>query len=102
MSDIERAAKAAVEAADNSENLKLITAALQAQQLLNTQQQPQCQHPVPKSSPNVGKWVAVAVAGSVAAISLALSAIAVAIGAVAVTCCLLVLRGLYRDYQKGR
>jgi hypothetical protein len=100
--DIQRAARDAVEAADNSEQLKLIVAVLQAQQLVQQAQQQPCQHPAPKSSTNVGKWAAIAVAGSVAAISLALSAIAVAIGAVAVTCCLLVLRGLWADYTKGR
>lgn len=100
--DIQKAARDAIEAADNTDQLKLIVAVLQAQQLLNAQQQPQCQHPAPKSSPNVGKWAAIAVAGSVAAISLALSAIAVAVGAIAVTCCLIVLRGLWADFQKGR
>lgn len=101
MSDIEKAAREAVDAAANTEQLKLITAVLQAQQLLNAQQQP-CQHQAPKASPNVGKWAAIAVAGSVCAISLALSAIAVAVGAVAVTCCLIVLRSMWRDYQKGK
>ena len=99
---IQKAARDAIEAEANSEQLKLIVAVLQAQQLLNTQQQPQCQHLAPKSSPNVGKWAAIAVAGSVAAISLALSAIAVAVGAVAVTCCLIILRGLWSDFQKDR
>lgn len=101
MSDIEKAARDAVEAAANSEQLALITAVLKAQQL--TQHQPnQCQHQAPKASPSVGKWAAVAAAGSVCAISLALSAIAVAVGAVAVTCCLIVLRSMWRDFQKGR
>jgi hypothetical protein len=99
---IQKAARDAVEAEANSEQLKLIAAVLQAQQLLNTQQPPACQHHAAKSSPNVGKWAAIAVAGSVAAISLALSAIAVAVGAIAVTCCLIVLRGLWADFQKGR
>ncbi|KUL26663.1 hypothetical protein [Streptomyces regalis] len=102
MSDIEKAARDAVEAADNTELVRQIVVALQVQQALNGQQQPACQHQAPKSTPNVGKWAAIAVAGSVAAISLALSAIAVAVGAVAVTCCLLVLRGLWADFQKGR
>ncbi|MEW2083493.1 hypothetical protein [Streptomyces sp. NPDC005283] len=101
MSDIEKAAREAVDAAHNSEQLALIKAVLQAQQLTQQMQQP-CQHQAPKASPNVGKWAAIAVAGSVCAISLALSAIAVAIGAVAVTCCLIVLRSMWRDFQKGR
>ena len=99
---IQKAARDAIEAEANSEQLKLIAAVLQAQQLLNAQQQPQCQHHAAKPSPNVGKWAAIAVAGSVAAISLALSAIAVAVGAIAVTACLIVLRGLWADFQKGR
>lgn len=100
--DFAKAAREAVDAAANTEQLKLIAAVLQVQQLTQTAQQPACQHQAPKSSPNVGKWAAIAVAGSVAAISLALSAIAVAIGAVAVTCCLIVLRSMWRDYQRGR
>lgn len=103
MSDaIEKAARDAVEAADNTDLTRQIVAILAAQQLLNQQQAPACQHQAPRSSANVGKWAAVAVAGSVAAISLALSAIAVAVGAVAVTCCLLILRSMWREYQKGR
>lgn len=100
--DLAKAARDAVDAAANTRQVELIAAVLQAQQLLNQQQAPACQHQAPKASPNVGKWVAIAVAGSVAAISLALSAIAVAVGAVAVTCCLIVLRSMWRDYQKGR
>lgn len=99
---IQKAARDAVEAADNTELVRTIAAVLAAQQLAQAQQQPQCQHHVAKPSPNVGKWAAIAVAGSVAAISLALSAIAVAVGAIAVTCCLIVLRGLWADVQKGR
>ncbi|MFI8303698.1 hypothetical protein ACIF80_09635 [Streptomyces sp. NPDC085927] len=103
MSDaLERAAREAVDAADNTRQVELIAAVLQAQQLLNAQQQPACQHQASQPGPSVGKWVAVGVAGSVACISLALSAIAVAIGAVAVTCCLLVLRSMWREFQKGK
>lgn len=102
MTDIEKAAREAVDAAHNSEQLALITAVLKAQQIAQLTQQQPCQHQVPKASPSVGKWAAIAVAGSVCAISLALSAIAVAVGAVAVTCCLIVLKSMWRDHQKGR
>ena len=62
-----------------------------------------CQHHHgPQQSAPVGTGVAVGVAGSVVALSLALSAIAVAVGAVAVTCCLLVLRSMWREIQRGR
>lgn len=100
MSDLERAAREAVEAQDNTQQLALIAAVLQAQQL--TQQQPACQHPpAPAASPNTGRWVAVAVAGPFLAVTLAISVMAFAISAVALTVCVLVLRGLWVDMQKG-
>lgn len=102
---LEQAAAEALAASQQSDQFALVLAAVQAAQIVQQQSQqlPVCQHQHgPQSSPAVGKWVAVGVAGSVAAISLALSAIAVAVGAVAVTCCLLVLRSMWRDMQQGR
>ncbi|MEU3099386.1 hypothetical protein ABZ690_32875 [Streptomyces sp. NPDC006967] len=100
---LERAAAEAVAASRQSDQYALVLAAVQAAQLMQQQPQqlPACQHHHgPRQSPAVGKWVAVGVAGSVGAISLALSAIAVAVGAVAVTCCLLVLRSMWREASK--
>ena len=99
MTDISKAAKDAVEAAANSEQLALIAAVLKAQQL--TQHQG-CQHPpAPVQQPNTGKWIAVGVAAPFLAVTLAISVMAFAISAVALTICVLVLRGLWADYQKG-
>ncbi|MFC8274916.1 hypothetical protein ACFUJR_20735 [Streptomyces sp. NPDC057271] len=100
MSDIEKAAREAVEAAHNTEQLALVMAILQAQQL--TQHQG-CQHPpAPVQQPNTGKWIAVGVAAPFLAVSLAVGFVAVAISAVAVTICLLILRGLWVDMQQEK
>jgi hypothetical protein len=99
---LDKAEAAAREAAVNTAAVQIALAAVELAKTANAQPpQPTCQHQAPKSSPNVGKWAAIAVAGSVAAISLALSAIAIAVGTVAVTCCLIILRSMWRDYRKG-
>ncbi|MCX4824871.1 hypothetical protein OG883_34465 [Streptomyces sp. NBC_01142] len=100
MSDLEKAAKDAVEAASNSEHLAFIKAVLQAQQL--TQQQAAPPAPVQQSSGSAGKWIGIGVGGSVFLLTVAVSAVAVAISAVALTICVLVLRSMWRDFQKGR
>ncbi|MFE2812632.1 hypothetical protein ACFXGG_19625 [Streptomyces nigra] len=101
MSDaVERAARDAVEAADNSETVRQIAAILAAQQLLAQQQlQPA---PVQRQEFNATKWLVIGgVAVSLGLVG-ALFAVAVAIGAVCATACLLVLRGLWADFQKGK
>lgn len=99
MSDLEKAARDAVEAADNSEMVRQIAAILAAQQLLNQQQAA----PVPaRQEFDAKKWLViggVVVAGGLVA---SLFAVAIAIGACCATACLLVLRGLWADFQKHR
>lgn len=103
MSDaLDKAAKDAVEAASNTEQLALIAALLKAQQITQQVQQPAPHPPVQQPSGGTGKWLAIGIGGSFLAVSLAISAVAVAVSAVALTACLLVLRSLLRDYQKGR
>lgn len=100
MSDLEKAARDAVDAAHNSEQLALIAAVLAAQQL--TQQQT-CQHPpAPVQQTGNGKWIAIGLAAPFLAVTLAISVVGFAISVVALTICVLVLRGLWVDMQKGR
>lgn len=99
MTDLEKAAREAVDAAANSEQLALIKAVLQAQQLT---QQPAAPAPVQQSPGSAGKWIGIGIGGSVFLLTVAVSAVAVAISAVALTICVLVLRSMWRDYQKGR
>ncbi|KMS81803.1 hypothetical protein ACH49_01340 [Streptomyces leeuwenhoekii] len=100
MSAVEKAAREAVEAADNAEQLKLIAAVLQAQQILS-QQQPQGPAPV-RQEFDAKKWIVVGgvcIAGGLVA---SLFAVVVAIGAMSVGILALVLRSMWSDYQKGR
>ncbi|MCT7353603.1 hypothetical protein N4P33_15685 [Streptomyces sp. 15-116A] len=99
--DLERAARDAVEAADNSEMVRQIAAILAAQQLL-AQQQPQAPAPVQRQEFNATKWLVIG--GVVVSVGLvgALFAVAIAIGATCATACLLVLRGMWANYQKGK
>ncbi|MFE1430380.1 hypothetical protein ACFW6C_33150 [Streptomyces fungicidicus] len=103
MSNLEKAARDAVEAADNTEMVRQVAAILAAQQLLAQQQtQPA---PVPARRP-VGLYVAAGIGGAVAltalAMAAALLAVAVAVGAVCATACLLVLKSMLADYQKEK
>lgn len=105
MSDIEKAAKDAVEAAANSEQLALIAAVLQAQQL--TQQQTPA--PAPAATPangNTVKWLVigggVAVGAPFFLIAFAIAAMATAITVMGATTCALVLYGVWRDIRKPK
>ncbi|MDG9717423.1 hypothetical protein [Streptomyces sp. DH24] len=101
MSDLEKAAREAVEAADNTRQVEMIAAVLAAQQILAAQQQPAT---VPaRAEFNATKWLVIG--GVTVSIGLvgALFAVAIAIGGVCATACLLVLRSMWRDaQQKGR
>ncbi|QER88609.1 hypothetical protein [Streptomyces tendae] len=99
MSDLEKAAREAVEAADNTELTRQIAAILAAQQLLNQQQAPT---PAPRQEFDAKKWLVIG--GVVVSVGLVASlfAVAIAIGAVCATACLLILRGLWADFQKGK
>ncbi|MEH0642855.1 hypothetical protein QBB33_15535 [Streptomyces scabiei] len=102
MSDLEKAARDAVEAADNTELVRTIAAVLAAQQH-QAQQQPAT--PAPAQRP-YGAYIAAGIGGAVAltalAMAAALLAVAVAVGAVCATVCLLVLKSLLDDYQNRK
>ncbi|MFI0533563.1 hypothetical protein ACH3XX_26415 [Streptomyces scabiei] len=97
--DLTKAARDAVEAADNSEMVRQIAAILAAQQLLAAQQPAA---PAARSEFDAKKWLViggVVVSGGLVA---SLFAIAVAVGAVSVALLALVLRSMWRDFQNGR
>ncbi|MGY5069375.1 hypothetical protein [Streptomyces griseus] len=100
MSDIERASQEAVEAARQSEQFALILAAVTAAQ--QAQQPPAAPAPVVQASGGAAKWIGIGMGGSVFLVAFALSAVAVAISAVALTVCVLVLRSVWQDVQRGR
>jgi hypothetical protein len=103
MSDeLSKAARDAVDAADNTELVRTIAAVLAAQQ--TSQAQPPAPAPSTDRRP-VGLYVAASLGGAVAltalAMAAALLAVAVAVGTVAATVCLLVLKSMFDDYRKG-
>ncbi|GGS27897.1 hypothetical protein F2B00_00290 [Streptomyces parvus] len=103
MSDLEKAARDAVDAQANSEQVALILAVLQAQQL--AQGGAPSAYPAPpavRPARSAAKWIGIGIGGSVFLIAFALSAVAVAISAVALTVCVLVLRSVWQDVQRGR
>lgn len=101
MSDLEKAARDAVEAADNTELTRQIAAILAAQQLLN-QQQPASVGQSPARTFDAKKWLVIGGVVVSAGLVASLFAVAIAIGATCATVCLVILRGLWADFQKDR
>lgn len=102
MSDLEKAARDAVEAAANTRQVEQIAAILAAQQFLAQQQpqQPACQH---RQGRSAGEWLGIGAAACVGGVGIAFASIAIAIGAVSVAVLALVLRSMWADFQrKGR
>ena len=107
-------AKAEAAVREASADTAAVQVALAAVELakLATQQQPQqhaCQHHAPQSDFNAKKWLTIGglaiVGGCVAcalALAFAVAMTAVAIGGTCATVCLLVLRSMWRDFQKGK
>jgi hypothetical protein len=101
---LEKAEAAVVEAADNTDIVRIVAAVIAAQQAT------QSSAPAPATRQTarhpVGLYVAAGIGGAVAlsflAMAAALLAVAVAVGAVATTVCVLVLRSVWQDMQKGR
>ncbi|MBM9621814.1 hypothetical protein ACFQ60_17740 [Streptomyces zhihengii] len=102
MSDLEKAARDAVDAQANTEQVALILAVLQAQQLARggTDSVHPAPAPVVRSSGGAAKWLAIGAGGSALLLAVAVSAVAVAISAVALTVCLLVLRSVWQDVRR--
>lgn len=99
MSDLEKAARDAVEAADNTELVRQVAAILAAQQLLQSQQQA----PVPaRKEFEAKKWLVIGGVCVSLGLVVAVCAVAIAIGATCATACLLILRSIWRDFQKGK
>lgn len=102
MSDLNKAAQDATDAAANSEQVALILAVLQAQQLAQQPVITPPPAPAPRASGSVAQWIGIGVGGSALLLAVAVSAVAVAISAVALTVCVLVLRSVWQDIRPKR
>lgn len=102
MPDITKANAEAVQAARQSEQFAVILAAIQAQQTIQAQQQPVPPPPVvvrQSAAGTAGKWLAVAVSGSMLMVTVAMAAVALAIAAACTALVALVVYGIYRDIR---
>lgn len=105
-----KAEAAVTEAQTNTVAVQLALAAVELAKTASAQQQqPACQHQAPRQEFDARKWLTigglVCVGGCVAcalALAFAVAMTAIAIGGTCATVCLLVLRSMWRDYQKGK
>lgn len=104
MSDALRKAEDAVRDAEASTDVARIVAAVLATQATQQQTSPApapCQHQHPRGR-SAGEWIGLSCAVCVGGVGIAFASIAIAIGGISVAILALVLRSLWRDYQKGR
>ncbi|MEU5112039.1 hypothetical protein AB0G64_11100 [Streptomyces longwoodensis] len=103
LNPLAKAELAVTEAETNTDVVRIVAAVLATQQATQQQTPPP---PAPRTQRPIGLYVAAGIGGAVAltflAMAAALLAVAVAVGAVCATVCLLVLRSVWADLQKGR
>ncbi|WP_020118827.1 hypothetical protein [Streptomyces canus] len=105
MSDALDKAEAAVrDAAANTDVVRIVAAVLATQQATQQQPAPPPAARAPRRIPASYVVLGIVGAGAVTALAMAaaLLAVAVAIGGTCATVCLLVLRSMWRDFQKGK
>jgi len=107
LTPLDKAEAAVVQAESNTGVVQVAMAALELAKAAQQQPQHHCQHDH-QTQPqfDAKKWWTIgglaivgAGAASVLAVAFALASIAVAIGATCATCCLLVLRSMWRDFR---
>ncbi|MBB4711181.1 hypothetical protein BJ965_001063 [Streptomyces luteogriseus] len=105
MSDaLEKAEAAAREAAVDTAAVQIALAAVELAKAATAQQQPAhstCQHER-KPGRSTGEWLGISCAICIGGVGIAFASIAIAIGGISVAILALVLRSMWRDYQKGR
>ncbi|MBZ6135753.1 hypothetical protein [Streptomyces olivaceus] len=104
MSDaLEKAEKAAREAAENTDVARIVAAVLATQQAAQQQPAPpphQCEHHQPARR-TAGEWIGIACAVCVGGIGIAFASVALAILGGVAAIVVLVLRSIWIDVQKG-
>ncbi|MFE2684014.1 hypothetical protein [Streptomyces mirabilis] len=105
MSDPLTKAEAAVtEAETNTVAVQLALAAVELAKAATSQKEASaCQHQAaPAPQFHAKKWMVIGGTACVCSLAFALASIAIAIGACCATACLLVVRSMWRDFQRGR
>ena len=102
LTPLDKAEAAARDAAANTDVVRIVAAVLATQQAGQEQNaQPHtCAHHH-KQGRSTGEWLAIGCAVCVGSLGLAFASIAIAIGSVSVAILALVLRSMWRDFQKG-
>lgn len=99
-------AEAAVREAEGSTDVaRIVAAVLATQQAVQQQTQTpaqQCQHHQPKDRRSAGEWLGIAAAVCVGGFGIAFASVALAILGGVAGIVVLVLRGVWNDFQKGR
>ena len=103
MSDALDKAEQAVRAAEtDTAAVQLAMAAMELAKLATLQQpQQQCQHDQHKARRSTGEWIGIACAVCVGSIGLAFASLALAVLGGVAAIVVLVLRDMWRDFQKG-
>ena len=103
MSDaLDKAEAAARDAAANTDVVRIVAAVLAAQQAMQGQAPaPACQHEHRRGR-GTGEWLAIGCAVCVGGVGLAFASIALAILGGVAAIVVLILRDMWRDFQKGR
>ncbi|MER7963589.1 hypothetical protein [Streptomyces ardesiacus] len=102
MSDaLEKAEQAAREAAQNTASIEQIVAVVLATQQAAQQQTAAAPAPAVRPEFDSKKWLTIGFLGIAGGLVASLFAVAVAIGAVSIAILALVLRAMWRDFQKG-
>ncbi|MGW1616564.1 hypothetical protein ACWCQZ_45470 [Streptomyces sp. NPDC002285] len=105
MSDaLDKAEAAAQEAAVNTAAVQIAMAAVElakAAQAQPTAPPPACSHQH-RPGRSAGEWIGIACAACIGGVGIAFASIAIAIGGISVAILALVLRSMWRDFQKGR
>ncbi|MFL5910525.1 MAG: hypothetical protein ACJ768_08180 [Gaiellaceae bacterium] len=105
-SPLDKAEAAAREAAGNTDIVRIVATVLATQQAVQQQAQPAqaaCQHHHDRRpGRSTGEWLGIGCAVCVGGVGIAFASIAIAIGGIAVAILALVLRSMWRDFQKGK
>jgi hypothetical protein len=104
-SPLDKAEAAVREAAENTDVARIVAAVLATQQAVQPQssQKEPCQHHHDRRpGRSTGEWLGIGCAVCVGGVGIAFASIAIAIGGLSVAILALVLRSMWRDYQKTR